>query len=174
MNTSYAANSYYRHDLNITMKTSSGDVITMDFANEKSASANYETDGSSRKASMSFSSMSSFKFSLDTNGIDAQDQKEIEAFMKTAQPYIDKFIQELSEDAPKSPVTKLAKKIATLFQPNENNSEARNNTIKTNIVEMFDRSLQKVQEPFNIFKETQKLLEKTLKEFDTFNKELYA
>ncbi|WP_151900882.1 hypothetical protein [Sulfurimonas hydrogeniphila] len=174
MNTSYAANSYYRHDLNITMKTSSGDVITMDFANEKSASANYETDGSSRKTSMSFSSMSSFKFSIDTNGIDAQDQKEIEAFMKTAQPYIDKFIQELSEDAPKSPVTKLAKKIAALFQPNENNSEARNNTIKTNIVEMFDRSLQKVQEPFNIFKETQKLLEKTLKEFDTFNKELYA
>jgi len=39
---------------------------------------------------------------------------------------------------------------------------------------MFDRSLQKVQEPLNILKETQKLLEKTLKEFDAFNKELYA
>ncbi len=117
MNTSYALKSYYSHDLNITMKTSSGDVLTMDFSNEKSASLNYETDGQSSKTSMRFSSMSSFQFSIDTNGIDAQDQKEIAAFMKTAQPYIDKFIQELSEDAPKSPVTKLAKKIAALFQP---------------------------------------------------------
>ena len=39
---------------------------------------------------------------------------------------------------------------------------------------MFDRSLQKTPEPLNIFQETQRLLEKTLKEFDAFNKERYA
>jgi len=174
MNTSYAMNSYRSHDLNIAMRTSSGDVIKMDFANEQSASMKYETDGKSSSSSMSFSSMQSFNFSIDSNGIDAQDQKEIEAFMKKAQPFIDKFLKELDEDAPKSPVTKMAKQIAGIFQPNEHRNENANNNIKTNIVKMFDRSLQTVQEPQDIFKEAQKLLEKTLKEFDAFNKELYA
>lgn len=166
--------SYRSHDLNIAMKTSSGDVITMDFSNEQSASLNYETDGKASSASMSFSSMQSFAFSINSNGIDAQDQKEIEAFMKKAQPFINKFLKELDEDAPKSPVTKIAKQIAGIFKPNEHRSEAANNNIKTNIVKMFDKSLQAIQEPQDIFKEAQKLLEKTLKEFDEFNKELYA
>ena len=57
--------SYRSHDLNIAMKTSSGDVITMDFVNEQSASLNYKTDGKSSAASMSFSSTnSSFKFKV--------------------------------------------------------------------------------------------------------------
>lgn len=174
MNTSYAMNTYRSHDLNIAMKTSSGDVIKMDFSNERSTSLNYETDGKESSAQMSFSSMQSFQFSIDSNGIDAQDKKEIEAFMKKAQPFIDRFLQELNEDAPKSPVTKLAKKIASVFSPNENRSDTANNKIKTNIVKMFDNSLQAVKNPQDIFQEAQKLLEKTLKEFDEFNKELYA
>ncbi len=174
MNTSYAMDTYRSHDLNIAMKTSSGDVIKMDFSNERSASLNYETDGSSSSASMSFSSMQSFQFSIDSNGIDAQDKKEIEAFMKKAQPFIDKFLKELDENAPKSPVTKIAKQIANIFQPNEHRSETANNNIKANIVKMFDKSLQTIPEPQDIFKEAQKLLEKTLKEFDEFNKGLYA
>jgi len=174
MNTSYAMNTYRSHDLNIAMKTSSGDVIKMDFSNEQSASLAYQKDENSSSASMSFSSMQSFRFSIDSNGIDAQDEKEIEAFMKKAQPFIDKFLKELDEDAPKSPVTKLARKIASVFQPNEHKSDAHNNIIKTNIVKMFDQSLQALPQPQDIFKDAQKLLEKTLKEFDKFNKELYA
>ncbi|WP_457748402.1 hypothetical protein [Sulfurimonas sp.] len=174
MNTSYAMNTYRAHDLNISMKTSSGDIIKMDFSNERSTSLNYENDGKSNSASMSFSSMQSFQFSIDSNGIDAQDQKEIEAFMKKAQPYIDKFLKEFEEDAPKSPVTKLAKKIASAFVPNEYRSDTTNNNIKTNIVKMFDNSLQTAKNPQDIFQEAQKLLEKTLKEFDALNKELYA
>ena len=174
MNTFYAMDTYRSHDLNIAMKTSSGDVIKMDFANEQSASLKYAKDDKSNAASMSFSSMQSFSFSIESNGIDAQDQKEIEAFMKKAQPFIDKFLKEFEEDAPKSPVTKIAKQIANIFQPNEQRSEVANNNIKTNIVKMFDKSLQTLPQPQDIFKEAQKLLEKTLKEFDAFNKEIYA
>ena len=183
MNTSYGLNAYRSHDLNIAMKTSSGDVIKMDFANEQSSSLSYSEDKNGSTTSMSFSSMQSFQFSIKSNGIDAQDQKEIDAFMKTAQPFIDDFLQELSEDAPKSPVTQLAKEIAGIFDPNRERDENQKNSIKTNIVAMFDNSLAKIEPKDALSKEdiikkilqdTQKLLEKTLKEFDNLNKEIYA
>lgn len=183
MNTSYSLDTYRAHDLNISMKTSSGDVIKMDFANYQSASMNYEQSANGSKAQMSYSSMQSFQFSIESNGIDTQDQKEIDAFMKTAQPFIDKFLKELEDVAPKSPVSKVAHEIAGIFEPSRDRDENSKNYIKTNIVEMFDQALQRLELPeketpqemiAKIFEETQKLLERTLKEFDNFNKSLYA
>lgn len=183
MNTSYSLDTYRSHDLNIAMKTSSGDVITMDFANEQSASMRLSQNNKGSSASMSFSSMQSFQFSIKGNGIDAQDQKEIDAFMKIAQPFIDDYLKELTQDAPKSPVTKLARQVASIFEPSKERSEDGKNAIKTNIVKMFDNALQKIEPPKEIsvddmmkkiFENTQKLLEKTLKEFDSFNKNIYA
>ena len=165
------------------MKTSSGDVIKMDFANEQSSSLRHSQNGNGSSTSMTFSSMQSFSFSINSNGIDAQDQKEIDEFMKTAQPFIDDFLKELRDDAPKTLVTKLAHDIAGLFDPNRERSEDGKNAIKTNIVKMFDNALSEIKPPENmsvketiqkILEDTQKLLEKTLKEFEEFNKELYA
>jgi hypothetical protein len=165
------------------MKTSSGDVIKLDFANEQSASIQFSQNDKNTAASMSFSSMQSFQFSIKSNGIDEQDQKEIDAFMKTAQPFINDFLKELRDDAPKSPVTQLAHQIAGIFEPNKERSEDAKNAIKTNIVKMFDKALQKLEPPKEmsiqemtkkILEDTQKLLEKTLKEFHEFNKKIYA
>lgn len=183
MNTSMAFDAYRSHDLNIAMRTSSGDVIEMDFANRQSTSFSHEQNASGSKTSMSFSSMQSFHFAIDSNGIDAQDQKEIDAFMKIAQPMIDDFLKEFQEDAPKSPVTQLAHQIAGLFDPSRDRSEDAKNHIKTNIVKMFDDAVAKLENPEKLnsadtlekmLKEAQKLLEKTLKEFEEFNKSLYA
>ena len=183
MNTSYAMDSYRAHDLNIAMKTSSGDVIKMDFANSQSASMSHEQNANGSKTTMSFSSMQSFQFSIKSNGIDAQDQKEIDAFMKIAQPFIDDFLKELEDVAPKSPVSQLAHQIASIFEPSRDRDENSKNNIKTNIVNMFDNSVEKLKAPEpsdpmdkieEILKQTQKLLERTLKEFDDFGKNLYA
>lgn len=183
MNSSYGLDTYRSHDLNIAMRTSSGDVIKMDFANEQSASLHYSKDENSSKTIANFSSMQSFQFSMQSNGIDAQDQKEIDAFMKQAKPQIDAFLEELSQDAPNTPVTKTARNIVSLFDPNRPRSEDEKNAIKTNIVKMFDNALNTFQTPKidspeermkKILDETQKLLEKTLKEFDNFGKNIYA
>ncbi|MCK9455545.1 MAG: hypothetical protein WCY51_04165 [Sulfurimonas sp.] len=186
MNTSFAMDAYRAHDLNIVMKTSSGDVIKMDFANHQSASMSHKHNQNGSQASMSFSSMQSFKFSIDSNGIDAQDQKEIDAFMKIAQPHIDSFLKEFEDAAPSSPVSQLAHKIASIFEPSKIRDENSKNHVKTNIVEMFDNSIKKLKTPQKseqidttelmdkIFEQTKKLLEKTLQEFDKFNKKLYA
>ena len=192
MNTSYAMDSYRSHDLNIAMKTSSGDVIKMDFANAQSSSFSHEQNKNGSSTSMSFSSMQSFQFSVESNGIDKQDQKEIDAFMKIAQPFIDEFLKELEDSAPKSPVTQLANQIAAIFEPNKERDENNKNNVKTNIVNMFDNSMKKhldnhkpekhdkLDKPDDInyldkiLKDAQKLLEKTLKEFEEFNKNMYA
>lgn len=177
MNTSYALEGYKAHDLNIAMKTSSGDVIKMDFANHSSVSLSSEQNEKGSKTSLSFSSMQSFQFSISGNGIDAQDEKEIQSFMKIAQPFIDNFLKELQQDAPQTPVTKLAQKIASLFEPSKERNEGAKNHIKTNMVEMFDNSLAKIDNSKmldKIFEDAKKLLEKTLQAFDNFNKEIYA
>ena len=183
MNTSYGLDTYRAHDLNIAMRTSSGDVIKMDFSNHQSASFSHNQNENSSQTQMSFSSMQSFQFSIESNGIDAQDQKEIEEFMKIAEPFIDNFLKELEEDAPKSPVSKLAHEIAGIFEPNKDRSENSKNHVKANIVDMFDNSMKKLEIPDmdkqinhmeKIFKDAQKLLEKTLQEFDNFNKSIYG
>jgi len=183
MNTSYGLDAYRSHDLNIAMKTSSGDVIKMDFSNEQSSSLRHSQNENGSRTSMSFSSMQSFQFSIESNGIDEQDQKEIDAFMKIAQPFIDDFLQELSQDAPNTPVTKLAHDIAGLFDPDRERSDDAKNTVKTNIVKMFDNALSQIEPPEEmsmqemiekLLEDTQNLLEKTLKEFDDFNKNIYA
>jgi len=183
MNTSYGLDAYRAHDLNIAMRTSSGDIIKMDFSNAQSASFSQTKNEHGTQTSASFSSMQSFQFSIKSNGISEQDQKEIDQFMKIAQPFIDDFLKELQNDAPKSPVTQLANKIASIFEPSKQRDENQINNVKTNIVDMFDTSVNKMQLPQEmkiedimdkILKDTQKLLEKTLKEFDNFGKNNYA
>ena len=88
-----------------------------------------------------------FSFQSESNGIDAQDQKEIDAFMKIAQPFIDNFLKELQDAAPKSPVTQLAHKIASIFEPSKERDENAKNNVRTNIVKMFDDSMSKLKAP---------------------------
>jgi len=175
--TSYKLDSYRTHDLNIMMKTSSGDVIKMDFANANTSSLEYKKNDTSAQASMSFSSMQSFNFSVAGNGLDKQDQKEIKEFMKIAQPFIDDFIKELQQDAPQTPVTKIAQQIASIFEPQKPRDEEAKGAIKHNIVKLFDNSIARLdpsQMMDKIFKESQNLLEQALKAFENFDKEVYA
>jgi len=183
MNTSYGIDTYRAHDLNIAMRTSSGDVIKMDFSNELSTSFSQTKGENGSQTSASFSSMQSFQFSIDSNGIDAQDQKEIDEFMKIAQPFIDNFLKELDKDAPSSPVTKLAREIASIFKPSKERTLNQSNNVKNHIVKTFNNALNKLELPQEmsneenikrLLEESQKLLEKTLKEFDDFHKNIYA
>ena len=184
MNTTYGLNAYHSHELNIAMRTSSGDTIEFNFMNKEAGSYLYKQNERGSQTNMQFASMQSFSFSFETNGISQQDQKEIDAFMKIAQPFIDSFLEELQESAPKSPVTKIAKDIASIFEPSRERTLQQKNFTKANIVNMFDNSIDALKLPKKsdekqdlvqeILKATQTLLEKTLKEFDDFNKSLYA
>lgn len=186
MNSSYALDSYYAHNLDISMKTSSGDFINLNFANEQSSSLRSSQDERSTQSALSFASMQSFSFSIESNGLDAQDKKEIAAFMKKAEPYINKFLDELAQDAPKSPVTQLANQIADIFKSGNIDKKEHSQLLKSNIVKSFDNAFQALKVPEQsseismddiikkIFDEAQKLLQKTLDVFDEEQKTLYA
>ncbi len=174
MNTSYGFDTYRSHDLNLALKTSSGDVITMDFANKESLSMQHRENGKGSSDTLTFSSMQSFQFSVKSNGISVQDKKEIDAFMKEAQPLIEEFLKELDESAPNTPVSKLAHQIAEIFQPAKQKDINTQNYAKNAIVESFDNSLKPLNNKERIFEDAAKLLEKTLKEFQEFDKYLYA
>jgi hypothetical protein len=165
---------YRSHDLSIAMKTSSGDVINLDFANKQSMSMNHKETSKGTQDSLSFSSMQSFQFSIDSNGIDAQDKKEIQAFMKIAQPFIDDFLKELDQDSPKTPVNKLANTIADIFRPMQEKDKNTKDFVKTNLINQFDNSMKKMENIDKIFNDAKDLLERTLNNFDKINKELYA
>ncbi|MBU0721383.1 hypothetical protein KJ877_08575 [bacterium] len=174
MNTSYSLDAYRSHDLNIAMRTSSGDVIKMDFANEQSFSMRHSQDENTQKSSLSFSSMHSFGFSIKSNGIDAQDQKEIDAFMKIAQPYIEGFLKELDGGGQKSSISKIAQQISDIFLPIKEKDEDTKNYAKNSIVKMFDDSIKQMDTIDKIFDDAQKLLEKTLQRFDSLHENIYA
>ncbi|MBN2781681.1 MAG: hypothetical protein JXQ66_00400 [Campylobacterales bacterium] len=176
--TSYGMDAYRSHTLDITMKTSSGDVIKMGFNNENAASMRYDNKNGSESSSLSFSSMQSFNFEMDSNGLDEQDKKEIEEFMKIAKPRIDNFLKELEEQSPKSPVSKVANDIASIFDPEKERDENTKNYTKNSIVSLFDDSMKNNKLPkemqTDIFDNMRMLLEKTLERFDEFNKSIYA
>jgi len=172
---------YRSHSLNITMKTSSGDTLELDLANEQSLSMKQLSNGSSTQSDLSFSSMHSFKFQMNSNGIDAQDKKEIAAFMELAQPYLDNFFSELQTNGTNTtPMRKTAQSIASQFQPLQNSETL--DYKKGQITQLFDNSFEKMKKTTDleyekldsIFTQAQTLLQKTLEELDNFGKSLYA
>ncbi len=87
---------YHSNELRIQMYTSSGDTISLDFSNEQNLLMQHNSGNKEHLSQFSFRSIQSFQFQIESNGIDAQDKKEIDALMTIAQPFIDNFMSELA------------------------------------------------------------------------------
>ena len=172
--TSASLNAYRSHELSIDMRTSSGDKLSLNFENEQSLSLSSTQDDNAKEAKFSFSSMQAFSFTLDTNGISEQDQKEIDAFMEKAQPYIDKFMKELEEQNHHSPVNKVASDILKEIGNLKNSNENVKNNAKKEMVDLFDKALENTKSFEKMVEESQKLLQKIIDGFDKIFEPLYA
>ena len=174
MISSTSLNAYRSHELSIDMKTSSGDTLSLNFENTQELSLDSRQNDTSKETSFSFSSIQAFSFKLDSNGISAQDQKEIDAFMKKAQPYIDKFMKELEDLNQNSPINKVASDVTKLMGDLKNRDENVKNDTKKGIVDIFDNTLKNVKTNEKMIDEAQKLLQKILDGFDKILEPLYA
>ncbi|MDD2265270.1 hypothetical protein [Sulfuricurvum sp.] len=174
MTTATSLDAYRSHELSIQMKTSSGDTLSLNFQNTQSLSMSEKTSDSSKEQSFSFSSMQAFSFTIDSNGITAQDQKEINAFMKKAQPYIDKFMKELSDQNQTTPINKVASDVTKLIGNLNNTDQNTKNYAKKGVVDLFDNSLKSVKSDEKMISEAQKLLQKIIDGFDKTMKSIYA
>jgi len=176
MNVNTALNAYSQHALSIDIKTSSGDIIELDFNNEKSL----EYSSNEQGKSFSFSSLESFSFSYEGNGIDAQDKKEIDAFLKMAQPNIDNFVAGLNEGSSLSkPINQIANNITSIFQPvKDKGDENLLNFAKHGLAKAMDKAFENEIKPLEqsegIISHAQRFLEQMLKQLDKAEELLYA
>lgn len=174
MISSASLDAYRSHELSIQMKTSSGDTLSLNFQNEQSLSLDEKTTANSKEQAFSFSSTQAFSFKMESNGISEQDQQEINAFMKKAQPYIDKFMKELEDQNQTTPVNKIASDVTKLIGNLKNSDENVKNHAKKGIVDLFDNAVQNVKSHEKMIDEAQKLLKKILDAFDKKFEPLYA
>lgn len=178
--TTSSLDAYRSHELSMQMKTSSGDTLSLNFENTQQLSLNSRQKEGTKESSFSFSSMQSFAFELNTNGITQQDQKEIDTFMKKAQPYIDKFMKELSDGEQKSPINKIASDLTKALGDLKHSDESVKNHAKKGIVDLFDNALKQIPPPKNendmskIISEAEKFLKKILEGFDRLFEPVYA
>ncbi|PHR55604.1 MAG: hypothetical protein COA44_10170 [Arcobacter sp.] len=176
MNVNTALSAYSQHSLSIDIRTSSGDLIELDFNNEKSLEYSSNKDGKS----FSFSSLESFSFHYEGNGIDAQDRKEIDAFLKIAQPNIDRFIEGLNEGSSlKEPINKLTSDITNIFAPIKDKGDNNLlNFVKHGLTNGVDKALAKEIDPFKqtqeILSHAQRFLEQMMKHLDKAEELLYV
>jgi len=176
MNTSYDLYAYRSHELSIQMKTSSGDVINLDFENTQELALSAQKNGKNESTSFSFSSLEKYQFEMQTsNGIDAQDKKEIAAFMEIAKPYIENFMQEVSEQEQKTPLNQISDLLEKTMQPIKDLAYEVKQHGKNDLVKLFDDSLKMFNQTEKLINESQKLLDKLLENFDKdFEAMLYA
>lgn len=174
MITSSSLDAYRSHELLIQMKTSSGDTLSLNFQNEQSLSLSQKNTPDSKEQSFSFSSIQAFSFKMESNGISEQDQKEIDAFMKKAQPYIDKFMKELQDQNQTTPINKIASDVTQMIGNLKNSDEPLKNQAKKGVVDLFDNAAKEVKTTEKMIDEAQKLLKKILDGFDKKFEPLYA
>ena len=176
MNVNTAMSAYSQHSLSIDIKTSSGDIIELDFNNEKSLDYSSNKEGQS----FSFSSLESFSYHYEGDGIDAQDRKEIDAFLKIAQPNIDNFMAGLNEGSSLSePINKLTKNITALFAPiKEKGDDNLLNFVKHGLTNGVDNALSKEIDPIKqtqeILSHAQRFLEQMMKHLDKAEESFYV
>jgi len=176
MNVNTALNAYSQHSLSIDIKTSSGDLIELDFNNEKSLDYSSNEEGKS----FSFSSLESFSYHYEGDGIDAQDKKEIDAFLKIAQPNIDRFMAGLNEGSSlHEPINKLTNDITNIFTPIKEKADNNLlNLVKEGLTHGVDKALAKEINPFEqtqeVLSHAQRFLEQMMKHLDKAEDLLYV
>jgi len=117
------------------IQTSSGDKISFDYLNEKALDSKSSQNGSS----ISFYELNAYKFSYEGNGIDAQDQIEIEKALEKISPEIKDFFTEEQSDS----LTKFADRLDNLlpFTKDENTL----GFLKSSLVDTFDKLVSPIQ-----------------------------
>ncbi len=165
---------YHSNELRIHMYTSSGDTISLNFSNEQSLSMQQSKSDNHSSSRFTFSSIQSFQFQVESNGIDAQDREEIDALMRIAQPFIDNFMNELADTKQTTPLHSVTQALDNLFSPLKTQSHNHQNYTKNEIVKAFDNAAFQIESFESILQEAQTFLEEVLHTFDAHTPSIYA
>lgn len=92
-------NSGNYNSFGFSLQTSSGDTINLSMYDSRVAQISHESTDQSQTTTYSLSHAYGYKFEYKGNGIDENDQKEIDAAMKVIQPMMDEYFKNVQESA---------------------------------------------------------------------------
>jgi len=164
--------SYRQQELTLEIQTSSGDKI--EFGINKESSMSYKN--SNGQEELSTSTLQEMYFSYEGNGIDEQDQKEIDELMKLAQPLIDKFMKSLEEPSSTTPLSQSAREVSSVFTPLQEDQESNPDRMalaKNSIIDATDSILKTLENNEKYTKQAQIFLEQIFANLDG-KQEIYA
>jgi hypothetical protein len=165
------ANSYNYSDFNFSMTTSSGDTIDLMMYDETSSELSYQKDAVATTTMLSLKHSYGYEYKYEGDGIDAQDQKEIDAAMKQIEPMIADFMEKAQENSlSNAQITNKAFDINSYLAKPEDLSTKNYQNGK--LLKTIDKILEKAEnQNEKILKEAQKLFDALLKQQEQF--ELY-
>lgn len=170
---SLSANNYSSNNFGFSLQTSSGDTIDLSMYDAYSTEVSQANNGSTQTTTLTLSHAYGYNFYYKGDGIDANDQKEIDAAMKQIQPMMDEYLKSVQESG--SSVTQ-AKTTNTAYDINSklptiqdtNTQNYANDTILKSLNTLLAKA-QKQNE--KVLQEAQKLFDSILKQqkgFDLF------
>ncbi len=165
------ASSYSYNDFNFSMQTSSGDTINLKMYDEQASDFSHQQDANSSSTTLSLSHAYGYSFKYEGNGIDENDQKEIDQAMKLIQPMLDEYFKNVNETAPKNAdiINQAFDINAYLPKPQESNTKSY---LNDKLLKTIDKTLEKEQnQNEKILEAAQKLFDALLKQSERF--ELY-
>ncbi len=167
------SNYSYNH-FDFSMQTSSGDKIDLKLYDEKSSEILYKQDGNKTEMMLSLSHSYGYSFHYEGNGIDAQDQKEIDEAMKTIKPMLEKYMENVKnseEDFSMAEITNQAFDI-NQYLPKIDDLNTKN-LLSDKTLKTIDSILQRAQnQNQKMLEHAQKLFDSLLNQMDRF--ELYV
>ncbi|WP_041957431.1 hypothetical protein [Sulfurospirillum arsenophilum] len=163
---SISASNYSYNSLDFSLQTSSGDTIDLSMYDERSLEVSQEQSGNTSSTSLSLSHAYGYSFQYKGDGIDANDQKEIDAAMKLIQPMMDEYLKNVEESGNSTTQAKttntaydINSKLPTIEELNTQNYA------NDSILKSLDKILEKAQ------KQNEKLLQEAQKLFDSILKQ---
>jgi len=163
---SISASNYSYNSLDFSLQTSSGDTIDLSMYDERSVEMSHEQSGTTSSTSLTLSHAYGYSFQYKGNGIDENDQKEIDAAMKLIQPMMDEYLKNVEESGNS---TSQAKTTNTAYDINSKLPTIEDlntqNYANDSILKSLDKILEKAQ------KQNEKLLQEAQKLFDSILKQ---
>ena len=168
---SVSANNYSSNAFGFSLQTSSGDTIDLSMYDQRSAEISQETNGSTQTTTLSLSHAYGYSFHYQGDGIDANDQKEIDAAMKQIQPMMDEYLKNVQESdgsTTQAKTTNTAYDINALL-PKAQDLNTQNYTNDA-LLKSLDKILEKARnQQEKMVQEAQKLFDSILKQQKGFN-----
>ena len=170
MQTTSANNGNY-NSFGFSMQSSSGDTINLSMYDARYAEVSQENTDTTQSTTYSLAHAYGYSFHYDGNGIDANDQKEIDAAMKTVQPMIDEYLKNVQESESN---TNLASLTNTAYSINSALPTATNTNTQNFINDSLLKSMDKIMTQMEnqnekTLQEAQKLFQSVLGQQSGFN-----